>query len=76
VNARNTDGKTSLYIASQNGHVEVFQELVQNDKVKVNAQRTHGATALHMASQNGHVYVVRLLRQNNKVDVNARCINS
>ncbi|KAI2497246.1 hypothetical protein MHU86_17253 [Fragilaria crotonensis] len=74
VNAQDSYGATALYIASQNGHLEVVRELLQHDNVDVNLQCTDdGATALIMASQNGHLEVVRALLQHSNVDVNLQC---
>jgi ankyrin repeat protein len=33
---RDTDGVTALFIASQNGHVEVVRELLQHNRLDVN----------------------------------------
>ncbi|KAI2490607.1 serine/threonine kinase [Fragilaria crotonensis] len=74
VNAQDSYGATALYIASQNGHLEVVRELLQHDNVDVNLQCTDdGATALYMASQQGHLEVVRELLQHDNVDVNLQC---
>ena len=34
VNRQSTDGKTAVYIASEEGHVGVVQELLQDDKAE------------------------------------------
>ncbi|KAI2500615.1 serine/threonine kinase [Fragilaria crotonensis] len=75
VNAQgDSDGATALYMASQNGHLEVVRELLQHDDVDVNLQRTDdGTTALFIASQDGHLEVVRALLQHDNVDVNLQC---
>ncbi|KAI2497240.1 serine/threonine kinase [Fragilaria crotonensis] len=72
VNAqRDSDGATALYVASQNGHLEVVRELLQIDDVDVNLRSTDdGSTALYIASNEGHVDVVRALLQHDNVDVN------
>ncbi len=75
VNAQGSDGRTALFVASQEGHLEVIKLLLQTDKVDVNLQTTNGETALHASSLYGHLEVVRELLQNNKVDVNLQTTN-
>ena len=71
VNSRGRAGITALYMASQNGHVEVVKALLQDGRVDVNHRRTtDGATALFAASAMGHVEVVKALLKNEKVDFN------
>jgi ankyrin repeat protein len=48
-------GATALYIASQNGHLEVVQCLLAMGKANFeSAAKTNGWTALMIASFNGH----------------------
>ena len=72
VNAQLDDGKTALWMASQNGHYLVVRLLLNQNKVDVNAPMCDGSTSLWIASQNGYVEVVLLLLDHNKVNVNAR----
>ena len=59
--ARTTDGATALMAASQEGHLEIAQLLVERG-ANVNAARTdNGGTALMYASWKGHLEIVRLL---------------
>ncbi len=58
VNKSAADGYTALYVASQEGQVEVVRLLLARQGVEVNKTAQNGATALHTASQNGHGEVV------------------
>ena len=53
-----TSGATPLYIAAQNGYLDVVHHLVEVGADKDQAQN-RGATPLHIATQNGHLHVVR-----------------
>ncbi|CAG2253583.1 unnamed protein product [Mytilus edulis] len=66
------DGCSSLYQASQEGHVDVVKELLQHS-ADVNKCDNDGASPLYIASQNGHVDVVKELLQHS-ADVN-KCRN-
>ena len=56
----NDNGETPLYVASQNGHVEVVRLLIDAGAL-INQAKNSGATPILAASQDGHVDVVRLL---------------
>jgi ankyrin repeat protein len=70
VNEADESGYTALFLASQNGHVEVVRLLLARKGVKVNKTAQNGATALMVASLKGHVEVVRLLLARKDVEVN------
>ena len=57
--------KSALYRASEKGHAEVVQLLLQVPEAAagINAQDGYRRTALHCASEKGHVQVVQLLLQ-------------
>ena len=50
-----------LYIAAQNGHLEVVQFLVKSGANKDEGRTSDGATPLYTAAQKGHLEVVRFL---------------
>ena len=69
------DGRTPLYAASQNGHVDVVQCLVEELGVDVNKATTDDIgryTPLHIAVQNGHIDAVICLMERGMADMNAR----
>ena len=61
---------TPLIWASQNGHSDVVQVLLQNEDIDVNIADRDGITALYKASSRGHKEVVQLLLQKEDIDVN------
>ena len=54
------NGTTPLFLAAQNGHLNVVQSLIEAG-VDVNQANKNGATPLYMAAQEGHTAVVGLL---------------
>ena len=65
-NTASTDtGDTALHVASQCGHVELAQLLLELSADPNTATIDTGDTALILASQEGHVEVLRMLLQNN-----------
>ena len=61
VNTRGTDyGETALIAASQEGHIDVVQALLDKG-ADVNVKANNGTTALIAAAQEGHIEVVRAL---------------
>ena len=62
MNQATDDGVTSLFVASQNGHLELSTFLVAEGGAAVNQATTDdGCTPLFSASQNGHLEVAKLL---------------
>ncbi len=57
------DGKTSLWIACQQGRVDAAR-LLLNKGAEVDRANQNGATPLYVACQNGHVAAARLLLEN------------
>merc|ERR1712194_204360 len=54
------DGRTPLYMASENGHLEVVHLLSRNGADLDKADKTQ-ATPMFVAAAEGHVEIVRLL---------------
>lgn len=62
------DKATPLFIASQNGHLDII-ELLLNSGAYHDAARTDGASPLWIAAQMGHDHIVKILcRHGAKVD--------
>ena len=63
INAKDSNGYTRLYIASENGFLEDVKKLLElgaDIDVKDNRQET----PLHLAARNGHFEVVKMLLEN------------
>ncbi|CAI9096919.1 OLC1v1033181C1 [Oldenlandia corymbosa var. corymbosa] len=60
LDAKDSQGRTALHMASANGHLEIVEYLVSHG-VDVNAANTENNTPLHWACLNGHVEVVKFL---------------
>ena len=54
-------GATPLYMASQQGHVEVVKTLLGAKDIEVNKASGNGTTPLYVASQNGQAEVAKAL---------------
>ena len=67
------DGSSPLHLASQAGHVDIAQMLIDRG-AEVSAQTKNGSTALHLASENGHVDLARMLIERG-ADVSAQKTN-
>ncbi|KAF1330414.1 Serine/threonine-protein phosphatase 6 regulatory ankyrin repeat subunit, partial [Globisporangium splendens] len=69
VNLVNANGTTPLYIAAQEGHVEIVAKMLRAE-ASVNVSMTaSGATLLYLAARDGHTEVASALLKNN-VSVN------
>ncbi|KAL8624145.1 hypothetical protein ACOMHN_020195 [Nucella lapillus] len=74
VNETDGEGRTSLYIAAQDGHDDIVELLLRQAWVKVDAQRDDGRTALMAACQFGRVEAAKkLLRRNARVNLLDTC---
>ena len=61
--AKNNDGFTPLYIASQKCHLDIVKLLIKS-KAQVNIKSVYGNTPIHIAAVKGHVEVVKCLVEN------------
>jgi len=58
VNSQTQNGATSLYLACQEGHLEVVQYLVKDCGSDPSIRANDGMTPLHAAAQMGHNTVI------------------
>ena len=64
MNQADNYGSTPLYIASQQGHLEVVEALIMliiSEDGSIDQAKNNGVTPLFVASQNGHLGVVKTL---------------
>jgi len=73
VESRDNDGNTPLTLASNSGHIEIV-EILLNHGAKIEGKNNDGCTPLYYACQNGRFFVVNLLI-NKKADIEAMNIN-
>ena len=62
-------GVTPLYVASNNNHTNVVEELLNDPRTNVNVE-ANSATALYTAAKYGNTQVVRLLLSHYDINVN------
>ena len=70
VNEEDSGGRTALYLACGNNHVEVVRELIRAPGINVNRAERNGETPLYCAVVQGHVEVVHELLEVAAIDVN------
>ncbi|KAJ5240729.1 uncharacterized protein N7469_002320 [Penicillium citrinum] len=61
VNSATFLGDTALSVAAVNGHLDIVELLLQNEKLNCMAQNAFGETALQLAAREGHEAIVRCL---------------
>ena len=77
-NPRDYDGRTPLYLAAQNGHLEVCRLIIENieDPELKNPHNNYGRTPLDAAASSGHREIVKLIVSNIETDWNKRNFNT
>ncbi|KAI1859367.1 hypothetical protein JX265_010370 [Neoarthrinium moseri] len=71
--ARDSNGRTPLSWAAENGHTKVVKLLLETKEVEVNSKDTeYGRTPLSWAAKNGHYEVVELLLETEQVEVDSK----
>ena len=61
MNAQLDSGATAAYLASQEGHLEVLEYLVEEGEVSTKIRSYDGMSCLHAAAQMGYIQCVRWL---------------
>ncbi|XP_039133156.1 LOW QUALITY PROTEIN: ankyrin repeat-containing protein At5g02620-like [Dioscorea cayenensis subsp. rotundata] len=78
VSKQNQDGETALYVAAENGHVEVVQEILKvSDVLSAGIKATNSFDAFHIAAKQGHLDVLKeMLRAFPALDMTTSTSNS
>ena len=63
-----SDGQTSLYLAAEEGYINVVHVLLADTRVDPNEAMNDGSTPLMIAVQNRHINVVRALLADIRID--------
>lgn len=58
INSQTKNGATPLYLACQEGHLEVVQYLLKDRQADSSIRANDGMTSLHAAAQMGHNTVI------------------
>jgi len=61
VNQSSEDRVNPLFIVALNGHIEVVQALLKNERIDLNKAMCDGETSLYIAAQKGYHEVVAAL---------------
>jgi ankyrin repeat protein len=69
---RDTNGRTPLSWAAENGHEAIVKQLLDTGKVDVNSKDNSGLTLLSWAALNGQEATVKQLLDSGKVDVDPK----
>jgi hypothetical protein len=61
VNKINNQGATTLCLAAENGHRNIFGTVLKVTDINMNVKTDTGVTQLHYAAQNGNAEIIKLL---------------
>ncbi|MDO8954311.1 MAG: ankyrin repeat domain-containing protein [Gammaproteobacteria bacterium] len=70
VNVADLNGSTALFVASQEGQVDVVHILLKHARIDINKAALQGCTALFIAAQNKHIEVMIALLERAEIDIN------
>ena len=76
VNKQASSGATPLFIASENGRLDIVKILLAIPGIDVNKSTTSGATPLYIACQKAYVEIVKTLLAVPGIDVNKKTNSS
>lgn len=69
VEVRDPQGRTALYLAAEQGHLNVVRYLVEQGSADINCTTKIGWTPLHAACAAGHIEVARFLVEEGQADI-------
>jgi ankyrin repeat protein len=61
INGQVDSGATAVYLACQEGHLDVARHLVAEAMASLKLRTYDGMTCVHVAAQMGHLHVIRWL---------------
>ncbi|HSW76336.1 MAG TPA: ankyrin repeat domain-containing protein [Candidatus Saccharimonadales bacterium] len=70
INAANASGETALYLAAENGYLEMVKFFLADPRISINLVNRVGATPLFTALYNGHLEVAKLFLANPQITIN------
>jgi ankyrin repeat protein len=71
INASDGYGRTALICAAYEGHLEMVELLLSDERLDINASDGYEWTALMYAASKGHLEMVELLLSDERLDINA-----
>ncbi|GLA81330.1 hypothetical protein AtubIFM56815_004974 [Aspergillus tubingensis] len=66
----NTKGKTPLWLAAENGNLEVIQSVCQYQDINLDVPNPRGKTPFWVAASKGYIGIVMCLAKTGRVDIN------